>query len=1065
MASAAVMQQSIDAVPTLQADVVEDADNGQVSLWVEGITVFSFLAGFALWRLFGAPSRRSKKPKKGTKTAGRDRATSRDAGDRCFLTKSMEADIDAEKYDAALNTWRKEQERTLSSGHALRLAARALLQVSPATLVEEIVGHLERHSEAHKPQIGPLLAAVFDGVSRHCSPENLRDVVEASTRRLGLSLTIAMHETIIGGYAFMARNDLVASHAALMEKDNVKLTARARQLLFRGFLRNRMSDEALQQVQEMATCGEAIPAFAHGELARCLCESGRAQDLFELPRSVLAPQPEGAASLFEFCLKVDDVALLKRGLEFFKEEKVPLNLRAYDAALKLLAQAGDMLAPTLFEQMQASDCQVSEGLCVGLLARSAEPKFLRFAELVYKYAKANLKMSVNLYSALMKVYAFCGDYNAACDLYESLKQDGLEPDQMMYNCLMKFSAVAGRAELSRQLCTKVDTLDMQNYMAMIRAAGQERNVPRAIEVLGMMKAAGQTPDTAAYNCVLDVCAKASDTDRLQKILKEMNEANVPRDMITFNTLLNGCAFNKDLDGAKALLIEMEKQGFPPNDVSYNVIINMAVSSGRIVDAWDTIETMDSKGVRLDQYTVSTMLKAVKTQGSAKDVRRIFSLLDKTGLSITTDEVLFNVVVEACVRHREFGRLRAVLQEFQKSNMKPAVHTYGMLIRAWSQLKRVGQCKEYWTEMVDHRGLQPNAIVLGCMLDALSCNECADEALVVFEKWRPHVKPNSVMYSTLLKGLVSDSSPMRVNRVLELMSKDAIAMNTSLYNLLIDFRARAGMVDEVVSLRRRMIKDGCESDDYTVSLTIKAYCVGGRLEEALKEFKALDLQCMGERGVVIFNTLLDGCIRNEEYVMFDNLLKNMDSYGVVPSAFTLSTVIKCYGRRRQLKKAFETVDLFPSKYGVEVTVPSWMCLLSACALCDDLESAMKVFGNMRAADIQPTSKAYKVLIPLAARSNAVDTALQLTKEAYGLTPKSKWVGLEREEANVLGRLMRQLRRVGKLQSVGMPLLEELRAAGVNTADVMADLEGPPGGDSRQRQQRGGQNGYHQQQRRY
>ena len=41
-------------------------------------------------------------------------------------------------------------------------------------------------------------------------------------------------------------------------------------------------------------------------------------------------------------------------------------------------------------------------------------------------------ITLSIYSALMKVYAFSGLYERACDLYEDIQKDGIEPDSIMH---------------------------------------------------------------------------------------------------------------------------------------------------------------------------------------------------------------------------------------------------------------------------------------------------------------------------------------------------------------------------------------------------------------------------------------------------------------------------------------------------------------------------------------------------------------------------------------------------------------------------------------------------------
>merc|ERR1719437_106573 len=167
------------------------------------------------------------------------------------------------------------------------------------------------------------------------------------------------------------------------------------------------------------------------------------------------------------------------------------------------------------------------------------------------------------------------------------------------------------------------------------------------------------------------------------------------DIITYNTMLKCLALQKDMRGAKAMLSEMEAAGFPPNDISYNVIINMAVSSGQFKEAWETVDVMSKKGIKVDQYTISTMMKAVKKSKSQRDAVLVFELCDRSGIDITSDEVLLNTVLETCLRYRENQRIESILASYAASKLRPAMHTYGMLMRASGTIRQIDRCRELW----------------------------------------------------------------------------------------------------------------------------------------------------------------------------------------------------------------------------------------------------------------------------------------------------------------------------------------------------------------------------------
>jgi len=524
--------------------------------------------------------------------------------------------------------------------------------------------------------------------------------------------------------------------------------------------------------------------------------------------------------------------------------------------------------------------------------------------------------------------------------------------------------------------------------------------------------------------VLDVCVSARDMDRARKLIEEMKRMSA-LDIITYNTLLKGYCGMGDVKGAKALLKEMDEAGHPPNDVSFNCLINAAVSNrchDTFQEAWDIIEMMNRRGVAVDHYTISIMMKALKKVKNPKDVSRTLELLDKCAprLDVCADEILLNTVLETCIRHRECGRLQDLIAAYKRSSLRPAVHTYGSLIKACSSLKHVDECWLFWQEMEETRGLQPNDIVLGCMLDALVCSGNIEDAIALFEKWKTRVPPNTVMYSTIIKGFANTQQPERAMSTWRAMREQKMTMNTVVYNSIIDAQARVGMMDNVSDLIEQMEPDGCTPDGITYSTIVKGYCVKGDLEKAFEVFRSMQRNRMAGDSI-IYNTVLDGCIRHGRMDLADLLLEDMEKCQIVPSNFTLGIMVKMYGRRKQLDKAFEVIETMPRKHGFRPNAQVRTCLMCACLNNNFSDKAYEVFLELKALPEGADARAYSALISGLVRNNRLELAASLVEEAYNVLTNK---GNLREP---LEQLLRAINQKGLAYQLGHPLVEKLRKA--------------------------------------
>jgi len=496
------------------------------------------------------------------------------------------------------------------------------------------------------------------------------------------------------------------------------------------------------------------------------------------------------------------------------------------------------------------------------------------------------------------------------------------------------------------------------------------------------------------------------------------------DIITFNTLLKGHCHLGDIQAAKNILKEMQSHGLKPNDVSYNCLINTAVSSCNFTEAWDIIAMMQKNGVPVDHYTLSIMMKALKKVKNPRQVAKALELLDSSKINVCSDEVLLNTVVETCIWHKHYDRLDGLLNAFTKSGLRPSVPTYGSLIKAASCLKQPNRCWTFWRQVVEERAMEPSNIVLGCMLDALVCNDRLEDAESLLGEWKTRVKPNTIMYSTIIKGLAVSHQSARAMDMWREMRAIGVPMNTVAYNAVIDAQARVGAMDEVSTLVAAMEPDGCAPDMITFSTIVKGYCVKGELVKALEVFENIEQNGM-VADAIIYNTILDGCIRHNNMQLADKLVSNMQTYKVVPSNFTLGVLVKMYGRRGQLEKAFEVMDTLSKQHGFTPNAQVRTCLMCACVNNRSIQRAFQVFAELKASREGADARVYGALLSGCIRHSYLKEAVGIVEEAYGLLdhstrlPQGEFLEQERLE-----QLFRSLSQQGLMEKFGCPLVEKL-----------------------------------------
>jgi pentatricopeptide repeat domain-containing protein 1 len=84
--------------------------------------------------------------------------------------------------------------------------------------------------------------------------------------------------------------------------------------------------------------------------------------------------------------------------------------------------------------------------------------------------------------------------------------------------------------------------------------------------------------------------------------------------------------------------------------------------------------------------------------------------------VQPDEVLYNCLIDACVRFHNIKRAVEVFQEMISDGINPSAVTYGILIKAYGQLNQIDSAFSTFKEM-KMQGLTPNSVTYGCLIDA------------------------------------------------------------------------------------------------------------------------------------------------------------------------------------------------------------------------------------------------------------------------------------------------------------------------------------------------------------
>lgn len=723
-------------------------------------------------------------------------------------------------------------------------------------------------------------------------------------------------------------------------------------------------DEALWALT--GSSSSPLPGSILVALFEALQQRGNAQHLLRLPqgainaRNGLALAQHATSSNYGAVREVHHVA-----------QATVMTTAIGEALLKAYASCREATAPEVLESLL--ELKPSEAALLMALGLCAQSQSVRLAERLAIYAKQKKGVTLPVAASLLKVYSQAKLWDKACSVHQELKNAGVIPDTATYGALIKAAVEAGRHQLAQDLFQESKNPDAMNVMSMIRAAGRAGDVPKALELLRQLELREKQIDTTTYNCALEACVAGGDHRSADTLLQQMVKVGHV-DVVSYNTYMKLLLQGHLHEEVHKTLQDMRKQGIPPNVVTYNSIIKEAAARD-ITSAWKIAEEMQREGVQPDAYTASILGAGLRRQPSKAGLDRVLALTSQ----LQPDEVLVNCLLDICIRLKDRQRLRYVLQRrAELSTSSP--HACVMLIRAYGHAQQMDEAWKIWRQMLADEKVLTEDIFMS-MVDACLASSDMKSLLEVFQEvrsWLPGFPRATVAFSLAVKMAMQ---VQQLDLALELYEETTETVNLSVvtYNTLIDALVQSGALKRAMELFHDMTRRNVGPDLITFSILVKGFASAGDLETALMllgQMRRLQIQ----PDCVLFNTILNGCAKRQMRALTEQVLAEMQNAGVAPTNFTLSILIKLYGRCGDLKAAFGVVEEYPKRFNIRLNAQIYTCLMSTCIWSGDLPMAFEVYQTMLQDGCLADGKTFDTLLMGCLKHQDARRASQVVREA-------------------------------------------------------------------------------------
>ncbi|KAJ1428803.1 Tetratricopeptide-like helical domain superfamily [Sesbania bispinosa] len=396
-------------------------------------------------------------------------------------------------------------------------------------------------------------------------------------------------------------------------------------------------------------------------------------------------------------------------------------------------------------------------------------------------------------------------------------------------------------------------------------------------------------------------------------------------------------------------------GFSPDQSSCNALFNVLVDAGACKAAKSLL---DCPGFTPDPASLEGYIRCLSSGGMVEDAVDLFAALKKVGFfpSVAT----WNAALSGCLKARRTDLVWKLYEQMMESGgvANIDVETVGYLIKAFCAENKVFKGYELLREVLEN-GLCPDNTVFNSLITGF-CKERqytrVSEILHIMISKK--CNPDIFTYQEIINGLLKRKNSEGF-RVFNDLKDRGYFPDSVMYTTVIKGLCEMGMLGEARKLWFEMIHKGLLPNEYTYNIMIHGYYKIGDLVEARKLCEDMCGRGYVETAVS-YSTLISGlCLhgRTDEAL---RLFQEMSQKGVARDLFTYNSLIKGLCGKGELVKATELLNELLA-LGLEPSIFSFTPLIKGLCEVGDTKGAIRLWKDMHDRHLEPMASTYDYII--------------------------------------------------------------------------------------------------------
>merc|ERR1712160_158982 len=289
--------------------------------------------------------------------------------------------------------------------------------------------------------------------------------------------------------------------------------------------------------------------------------------------------------------------------------------KLYDTALEI------------FEQISQEGKNSNIVIYNAILDVCVNSKNLEKLKEIYEYIKTMSNICPNFpkpnlitWATIIKGFAKNGKMQDALELYETLKTQQVELDEVLFNTLIDGFARNGDVKNATKIYEEAKAYGIKGsaiiYSILIKMYCKINDINSSTLYFNLYKNEKHKATIVPYSTLIQMYIKRKELNKAIELFEEIKKRGMKPDKVSYNFIINGCSFNKKLEKAIEYLHESFKSQTKCSDDTYTNILNYLLNNKfmktneRTKNISEISKILKEKNFEIPYELYSKLMKAV-----------------------------------------------------------------------------------------------------------------------------------------------------------------------------------------------------------------------------------------------------------------------------------------------------------------------------------------------------------------------------------------------------------------------------------------------------------------------